>query len=415
MQFILILLLLLLIYAWFLYPVLLTIVSRSNLLRPVSAERSATEMNVNVLFSAYNEEKTIGCRLENLDECRKLYNKCRVTVWVGVDGSIDKTAEIANEFASIHENIHVVEFLERRGKVPVLKDLLRKSREQMNHGWTQTNAHKKEEAILVFTDANTMFRPDVLEKLLAHFSDPKVGGVCGRLEFMQTIISRSSSEGFYWRWENKLKVVESNIDSCLGANDAIYAVRNCLFPDDIPDNAIVDDFVIGMKVREQGFRMLYDPDAVAEEEFPEERHEWRRRVRIGVGDFQALTLCWRCLLPQYGAFAWQFWSHKVLRWLTPHLVLLLVICSLFLVGNSGLSVGRYLPLVILTCITGFILCSLIGRFLNSSAVHPVGRICRMCHYFLVMNMALFAGSIRFFAGDLKGYWERTPRGVENVK
>ena len=105
-------------------------------------------------------------------------------------------------------------------------------------------------------------------------------------------------------------------------------IRTGLFWAEIPDNTIIDDFVIGMKVREQGYRMVYAPTAVAREELPETLDdEWRRRIRIGAGDYQALVLCRKCLLPRYGKFAWMFWSHKVARWFTPHLLLLLTISS----------------------------------------------------------------------------------------
>lgn len=443
MHIVLIILLFLLVYTWLVYPVLLVILSRNRTKYEINAKGDVEGPAVVILFAAHNEEKVIRRRLENLVRTRsqKSATSAKATaageygsrIWVGIDGSTDNTASIAREFASLHENIHVEEFKERRGKVAVLKDLVRKSREESNRGLTQINADESSDSLLVFTDANTVFRLDALEKLLMPFSDPYVGGVCGRLEFWGkaevrsqksevgescspclplsvTSFQSSPSEGFYWRWENQLKVMESRIDSCLGANGAIYAVRNNLFPVNIPENTIVDDFVIGMQIRQKGYRMLYEPEAVAEEEFPVESDEWCRRVRIGAGDFQALSLCLRCLLPQYGAFAWQFCSHKVLRWFTPHLLLLLVAGSLFLVGKEGGCSAGYLPIVVLAGTVVFVLVSGIGRLIGPSAENSVLRFFRMCNYFFKMNAALFVGSLRFFAGDLKGYWERTPRG-----
>jgi len=512
----------LLVYAWAVYPFILTILARGN---PVSKAglSSTVSADVSILLSAYNEEGVIRARLENL--CRisaSIGVHLRLNIFVGVDASTDKTAEIAREFASRHDNIHVMECKERRGKVAVLKDLVRACKTVDCGLWTvdckkgavdgglgtvddkqstaysqqpTVNSQQPTSSILVFTDANTMFKPDAIDKLLSHFSDPAVGGVCGRLVFKQrsacpakpwrsgevrgqksevrsqdigaaiplkagqalhgeqkeekirpagagllqgmdgdegqksaiinpqlvlhpvhhsfpsdggslgdggSEIKNAPPEGFYWRWETQLKVMESALDSCLGANGAIYAIRSELFWSDIPDNTVVDDLVIGMKVREQGFKMIYEPDAIATEEFPEIADEWGRRVRIGAGDYQALGLCRSCMLPRYGTFAWIFWSHKVLRWFTPHMVLLLVICSLLSVTRRQDSSGLVLLAeLILAGIFIFLLCALAGTRVRALA---------MFRHFVVMQTALFAGFLRFCKGNLRGSWERTARG-----
>ncbi|MFC1453218.1 glycosyltransferase family 2 protein, partial [Verrucomicrobiota bacterium] len=311
----------LLAYAWLGYPVLLAVAAKSRPRRTAGGATGASERTVCILFSAHNEEGHIAERLGNL--LGQEYPSERVTIRVGIDGSSDRTASIAREFARKHPNIRVHEVSERRGKIAMLKDLVARSTED----------------VLVFTDANTEFEPRAVATLVSHFADPGLGGVCGRLVFAPSINGNaagagtsihgspdaSSSERSYWLWETGLKEMESRANSCLGANGAIYAIRRELFWKDIPDNTIIDDFVIGMKVREQGMLMVYEPDAVAHEALPAKiEHEWRRRVRIGAGDYQALAFCRRCLLPRYGRFSWMFWSHKVLRWFTPHLTLLMV-------------------------------------------------------------------------------------------
>jgi hypothetical protein len=119
-------------------------------------------------------------------------------------------------------------------------------------------------------------------------------------------------------------------------------------------------------------------------------------------------LCRKCLLPRYREFACMFWSHKVLRWFTPHMVVLLVVASLFSIAKYGCFFTKGLPLVLLIGMAGLILFSMFGHILSSSA-NPVSRFFRMCNYFLVMNIALLVGSFCFLRGDLKGYWERTAR------
>ena len=446
-------------YGWGFYPVLLASLGGRGKRKEVSPSttlraggKGKTEEaspRVAVVLAAYNEESVMARRLENLVEQTSQFSNQlidqssnnRISIFLGSDNSTDRTAEIAREFAEKHSNIHVHEFKERRGKIAVLKDLVGKVEEKHNDGSARINADKKE-YILVFTDANTMFREEALEKLLRHFDDPKVGGVCGRLIFKEgEVVSGKRqeldtdstpalqslgavgnqrslpSEGVYWNLETWMKERESALDSCLGANGAIYAIRRELFWEEIPDNTIVDDFVIGMKVREQGYKMIYEPEAIAEEEFPETVDEWHRRVRIGSGDYQALQLCRACLSPKYGIFSWMFFSHKVLRWFTPHLLLMALTLALYqywMIGgldNWCISVIRIIELTNQLIIGGFavlLLCALLGRLLRASRVAVV-RPFKLCDHFVTMQAALFVGFIRFCRGNLKGSWERTPR------
>jgi len=400
----LLLLVVLLGYAWVGYPLLLTLMTAAGKARVHEPARGqgANERTVTILFSAHNEESVIRARLENLVTClESAGRRVSADIQVGVDGSADKTADIARAVATEHRCIHVHEFRVRRGKVAVLKELVRLSERD-------GASRESREALLVFTDANTRFGADAIGKLLAYFDDPRVGGVSGRLVFLQgPEPAASAGEKAYWLWETELKTKESTLDSCLGANGAIYAIRRDLFWADIPDNTIVEDLVVGMKVREQGFRMLYEPEAVAEEEFPDVSDEWRRRVRIGSGDFQALWLCRRCLLPRYGVFAWTFWSHKVFRWLTPHMLILLVlICPILMATGQahGLLLGGGSLVLAAALLCG----ALAGRFVKPGSLWFL-RPFRLCHHFVTMQAALFVGFLRFCRGGLPGYWERTPR------
>ena len=461
-----------------------------------------------ILFAAHNEEDHIATRLDNLLECigqETTDHGPQTTILVGLDACTDGTAEIAHGYADEHPEIHVHEFPERRGKVAVLKDLVR-----------ETTAD-----ILVFTDANTGFAPDALARLLAPLADPTVGGVCGKL-ILQDSDSRKkaqkaqkgdacrnssaeggrriptraclekgrgrwetsskptraesgdfaseapdsahspfcvslrlfaakhspafSPEGRYWELENWMKERESALDSCLGANGAIYAMRRELFWEEIPDNTIIDDFVLGMKVREQGPRFVYEPLALAMEELPEQAHEWTRRTRIGAGAYQALKLCRHLLFPvplcvraEGGKlkaedldhsplsgfrfhpsallFPWMFWSHKVLRWLTPHVLLLLLLLAVFgalRCQHGGLSVYCPLSTVLLAAAALTMAAVLITRL---GGVRRLRR-CRclrpllLLDHFVTMQVALFAGFLRYCRGSLGGAWERTPRGRE---
>lgn len=385
-------LLLVLVYTWLGYPLILLIIQKKEDINKIS---QGDNIAVAIVLSAYNEEEYLRERLENLLVVD--YPVELVSIHVGLDGCSDKSSAIVREFTEVHKNIHLYDFSERRGKVAVLKDVVSCVVKKMG-----------EDAILVFTDANTMFKANALNRIIPHFSDSNVGGVCGRLVFLSenSKDENDTSEGTYWGMETKLKIAESSLDSCLGANGAIYAIRSELFWKEMPNNILIDDFVLGMKVREQGMRLVYEPDAVAEELLPEQRAEWARRVRIGAGGYQSIAFCKKCLLPRYGKFAWMFWSHKVLRWFTPHILLILLACVwcwLMTLNNSyivSLIVG-----ILVACV-----CILIAVVRKSKVRESgVGKVVLLSEHFITMQAALFAGFIRYCRGGLKGHWIRTPR------
>jgi cellulose synthase/poly-beta-1,6-N-acetylglucosamine synthase-like glycosyltransferase len=376
-----------LVYAWIVFPVLLLWIARRPRVTQ-AADRPAPLPHVAFILSAYNEEGQIGPRVRNF--LAMDYPADRWHAFIGVDGARDRTAVEALEAAAGSPNISVFDFAENRGKVAVLKDLAARVSPAAE--------------ILAFTDANTEFEPHALRVLLAPFADPAVGGVCGKLVFLQAAGGRTD-ENIYWKLENRLKALESAVDSCLGANGAIYAMRAPLFWRDVPSNTIIDDFVLGMKVRQQGYRMVYEPCAVAVEELPPfVSHEWKRRVRIGAGDFQAIGLCRACLSPAFGAFAWAFWSHKVLRWFTPHLMLLGLTLSI----ASALSDRPAAGLLFVALYAAFATAAALGLLLRKSAAAPA-RLLRGVQYLLAMQAALFAGFLRFCRGNLEGRWQRTAR------
>ena len=432
-----IILLAILAYTWIVYPGIVLLAARFRKEQPRApvALSPAALPEVTVLVAAHNEEGHIAERIRNLLESD--YPAERLFVRVGVDGSTDRTGAYARDAASGHANVAVTVFPQRRGKVAVLKDLVSQS----------------STLILVFTDANTLFRADTVRQLVRGFEDPAVGCVCGRLVFAahgawgmehgvegrppalpspsekprqsgssaihgefgkETLESQASSssdamrralcalqdspEGVYWRMETMLKAAESRLDSCLGANGAVYALRRECFWLEIPENTIVDDFVLAMKVRENGRKVVFVNDALAYEDLPETSHEWKRRVRIGAGDFQALQICRSCLSPRYGLFAWMLWSHKLLRWFTPFVLLAVVLVAGWDVA-CGFLCGRQLPVLSAVVLALAGLCLL-------AAVVPGASLVR---HFAVMQAALLAGFLRFCRGGLEGYWERTPR------
>jgi cellulose synthase/poly-beta-1,6-N-acetylglucosamine synthase-like glycosyltransferase len=361
-----------LLYSYAVYPFLLALLPKQRRL-PITEPTDWPF--VSVLVSVYNEEKHIAARIENLLALD--YPADKLEVLIGSDGSDDRTNELARQFADPRIKLH--EFSPRRGKPSVLNRLVPLARGEL----------------LAFTDANAMFAPDALKKLIRHFSQPGIGGVCGRL--VLTGDTSVTDEGPYWKLETYLKTQESAIDSCLGANGAIYALRRSAWPG-ISDNTFIDDFVIAMGVREQGLRVIYETEAVAKEELPRSvGHEMTRRIRIGAGDFQSLVLCWRSLLPTRGFHSFAFWSHKVLRWFGPFFMIGALVSNILLLPQ---------PLFVLTMILQltFYALALAGALARRKIVWLSAP-----HYFVTINLALLLGFFRFITGTQRAAWKRTGR------
>lgn len=407
MQIVEIVLLLILVYTWIMYPLLLFILGSLIKSTKQSLKNLPKYPQIAVLFSAYNEEKVIQQKLENMAEALSEYNKLSTNnhgnrVLLGIDGATDNTAQIAHKFAEIHSEFRVIEFHARRGKIAVLKELVNLCSEDKEN--------KVE--ILVFTDANTMFKPRALELLVQPFFDSDVGCVCGHLKLIVPSDNKHqlTTEHLYWSDESYLKEIESKINSCTSVNGAIYAIRSELFWKAIPDNTIVEDFVIGMKVRERGYRIRFVHDAIGKEIVPPDwKSWWRRRVRIGTGNYQALWLCRRCLLPDYSIFAWMFWSHKVLRWFTPHMLLILFVINLFecvfalWFGIWTLaSILRYIALImiVVTVITG-------RSQEQPKTIH--GKVVKIFSDFVMAQLALLYGFWNACSGNIRAWWEPTAR------
>jgi len=384
-------------YAYVGYPALLFVLASFVqtgrdafylLFRNDRRRRGNRRHRVSLILAAHNEEEVIERTLERCLSTE--YPRDRLEILLGSDASSDRTVEIARKFEA--DGVRVLAFPERRGKLAVVRDCAREARGE----------------ILAFSDANTLLRPDAVGNLVRHFSDPTIGAVCGELRLVGPE-GRPVDEGLYWRYEQTLKLLESRLDSVLGANGAIYAIRKDLFPQ-LPLNLITDDFVIPMSARSRGFRVCYDPESVAEEDAPiAVSDEFRRRVRIGSGNWQALRQCADLLLPWKGFISLAFWSHKVLRWFGPFLLAAALAANLLLLSEP---MGRR----VFGLQLAFYGCAALGDALRRLKL-PSGPF-RLAHYFVVINAALALGMIKGLFGVQQAAWKRTarePTGARGMK
>lgn len=369
----------LILYTYLFYPVLLIILD--GLLRHKNYALSDEKPGISIIIAAYNEEKVIEDRIKN---CLDLvYPQESMEIIIVSDGSDDKTNEIVSKYKN--QGVVLREFEGRRGKVNVLNEIVPEAKYN----------------IVILSDANTMFAKDAAKMIVRYFADQRIGCVCGRLHFISAEQSNSGElEGFYWRYETFLKKLEGKQGSLLGANGGIFAIRKELFVK-CPADTIVEDFVLPMEILKNGHDVVYAPEAVAVEESAKHIiQEKQRRVRIGAGDYQALFRLLPMLNPMKGYPALAFFSHKVLRWFVPFLMIIVFITNLFLIQRPF-----YACIFLAQCM--FYVFAVFGQVL-SWAGHSI-KFFNLCYYFVSMNVALFLGFFRYLTGAQKVTWIRTER------
>ena len=339
--------------------------------------------SVSMLISAYNEESTIRAKLDN---CRSLdYPADRIEFLVGSDGSSDRTAAIVRDFGD--PRVRLFEFARREGKASVLNKIVSQA----------------EGDVLVFSDANTMYVPDAVRCMTVHFADPGIGGVCGNLKLVNPNDNiGGKGETVYWRYENVLKALEGSIRTVFGATGGIYAIRRSLFePLPIARTNVSDDFLIPLKVVEKGYDVVYEAAAEARENASVRmQDEFSRKVRIGSADYFAISRIRKLLNPFRGFVAFGLWSHKVIRWMVPFFLLLLLAANALLLDRSLYRVfGVLQGLFYLSAGFGWLISRLGGK----------PKLLAFIYYFVIINSALLVGFVRYVAGIQKPTWTRLER------
>lgn len=335
---------------------------------------------VAVVISAYNEQRHLGERIDNLLALD--YPPELLRCYIGSDGSSDATADILR--ACKDPRIEACVFEQNRGKASVLNDLVARA----------------QAPIVVFSDANTFFHRDALKRLVKHFEVADVGGVSGELRLKGS--GGDNQDSLYWRVEQFLKFFEGRIGGLLGANGAIYAIRRTLWRP-LTADTICDDFCVAMNVSAAGHRLVYEPAAWAEEDTPDAiAEEYNRRVRIGIGNFQALFRNPQYITRTSLGTSFAYLSHKVLRWTAPHLLLLALAISFVLGWQSPLWLG-----FALLQLAAYVLAALLYRRTQRGGALP--SLLKIAAFLYALNWAFLVASWRYAKGDYRGSWRRTER------
>lgn len=372
-------------HTYFLYPLsmaaLATLAPRKYRVDVGAAPR------LSILISARNEERVIERTVRRLLACD--YDREKIEILVGSDGSTDGTNDLLRRLAEEFTNVRPFFSEKSRGKAATLNDLATRARGEL----------------IGFCDANTYYSERALRELTKYYSDERVGGVSGELTLVEgdPDASDGSQELRYWDLECRLKNFEGKVGALVGANGGIYWVRRELYVPFPPDRLVNDDFFQAVKVLEAGKDFVYEPLASGvEDAAPSIAEEYRRKTRIQERNFDALPAMWGALNPARGVKAYAFFSHKILRWVSPFFLATFVATTWLAAAFYG---GWYWWAGGAT--GGALALSALGWALNKLGAR-VG-ILLAGYYFFMTNVAFVVGAFRALFGKRVATWEPTER------
>jgi len=370
----------LLFHTYLFYPV---IVKLYSLVAAKKFIKNRDELpKVSVLIAAYNEEKVIRETVETL--LASNYPKERFEVIVGSDNSKDRTHEIMQELADSNPQVKFFPFFERNGKPGVLNRI-----EEKAFG-----------DILVFCDSNILFDKNALMEMASLFADKRVGGVSGEIRLKKS--KTGNQEGTYWKLESRIKDFEGKVGSLIGANGGMYAIRRELYWKYPVGETIQDDILMTLKVISAGYDFTYDTMAYSHEEpTATNEDEFKRKKRIQVSNLGTIRYVKEFLNPFTGFTAFALWSHKILRWFSPHLLIITIIANLFLLDYSPFFMFS------IYMIAGTFNMAILGYFFNRVGQKFLPFL--LFYYFYGTLGALLAGSIKYYFKKTTATWEPTKR------
>ena len=342
--------------------------------------------DVTFMVCAYNEQDVVDMKMQNISQFDYPRKKLHV-MWV-TDGSTDGT----NQRLEHYPDVQVVFTPERRGKTAAL-----------NHGISLVKTD-----IVMMTDANTMVNPEAVREIVRLMQDKQVACVAGEKRVMARHAGQAAAEGesLYWKYESALKRMDSELYSAMGAAGELNAIRTRLYRP-MPENALLDDFVMSMRMVNDGYRIAYTSKAYAMEYGSADlNEESKRKRRIAAGGLQSVWWLRGMLNPlRRPVVAFQFLSHRVLRWsVTPVALLALIPLNVALVMMKAGTVYTVIWLLQIL----FYLAALLGWQLEQHGRKQ--KLLYVAYYFLFMNINVFRGMKYLYTHKSGGTWEKAKRG-----
>jgi cellulose synthase/poly-beta-1,6-N-acetylglucosamine synthase-like glycosyltransferase len=346
------------------------------------------EPEVTLFIAAYNEKDYVVEKMKNSLALDYPADKLNI-IWV-TDGSDDGTPDLLKYYP--RTTVHHQDA--RNGKIGA-----------MNRGMAFVKT-----PIVIFSDANTGLGKESIRRIVNLFASPKVGCVSGekRIISKETDVASGAGEGIYWKYESTLKKWDAELYSVVGAAGELFAIRTNLYRHVEPDT-LLDDFIISLRVAQDGYTIQYDPEAYAiETASANVKEELKRKIRISAGGIQAIVRL-RSLLNvfKYGTLSFQYISHRVLRWTLTPLCLVILIPLLFVLADSeGLfNFGLYSTFFWLQVL--FYSAALLGWFLENRETRI--KILFIPYYFFIMNLSVILGFFRYMKKSQSVNWERAKR------
>lgn len=371
------------------YPILLAILVKvKSLFSPRTPVRFDDDElpTVTLLIACYNEADILERKILNTLQLDYPVNKRRFLFVT--DGSNDASMDIVRRFPEVE----LQHSTERRGKNAAVNRVM----------------PDVSSPIVIFCDANTFLNRDALKLLVRHFKDPKVGAVAGekRVDAGTKANAAGGGEGAYWKYESLLKKWDSELHTVVGAAGELFAIRTSLY-EEVPPNVLIEDFRLSMNIAKNGYRVLYEPLAVATETGSASVEEERKRkVRISAG---GLIEVWH-FMPllnffKYGWLSLQYVSHRMLRWTIAPACLPIVFIANALLLKEHLAFYNWM--FIAQC--GFYVAVAIGAVMKEKKVGS--GLIFIPYYFFFMNMSLYQGVARLIKGKQTAVWEKSKRAA----
>lgn len=337
-----------------------------------------------LIVAAYNEADIMEAKIQNT--LSLAYPKEKLTILFITDGSSDTSPEIISRYA----DIKLMHIPQRSGKIHAIHRAM----------------DEVDTEIVIFTDANTFLNTEALINIARHYTDPKVGAVSGEKRVQVDKVSDATAgEGFYWKYESTLKKWDSELYSVVGAAGELFSVRRSLY-EPVPPDTVLDDFMISLLIAQKGYRIVYEPDAYAMEQSSENiKEELKRKVRIAAGGLQSILRLKRLMNPFANPIlAFQYVSHRVLRWtVTPFLMILALVLNIWI----AIKYDEWLFIGLMYCQLFFYLLALCGWILEQRKVKIKAFF--IPYYFCVMNYAVLAGIFRYTFSHQSAVWEKAKR------